>query len=323
MSKHSSQRGFTMAELLVVVAITAVLVAIAIPVFSGQLEKSREATDIANIRSAYAEVMTSVNLDGQEHAYDPIALEQKQDGWQNAGYRDALRALGTIVGEPATGGSVVVEYKLASGAAVAPASSAVAPAAGTATAAANLSLTSASTTLASVHLAAAGSSSGITITFSGAVPGDQATVDAQTPGIADDAKTILLSLAAAERQALKLYADENTDQAMGYRVKWKPDGSFELTKTYDAQVFHSWNATKILNPVPESDPSKNERGFIVMVTTMNGKVIVGSNLRFDPETKTVTALPYHVKHSKYGKANDLVQIGNGSDRVWNEGALIY
>lgn len=319
MSKHGSQRGFTMAELLVVVAIIAVLVAIAIPVFSGQLEKSREATDIANIRSAYAEVMTSVNLDGQEHASDPIALKQKQDGWQNAGFRDALRALGAIVGEPATGGSVVVEYKLASGAAVAPASYAVAPAAGTATAAANLSPPSASTTLASVHLAAAGSSSGITITFSGAVPGDQATVDAQTPGIADNAKTILLSLAAAERQALKLYADENTDQAMGYRVKWKPDGSFELTKTYDAQVFHTWNATKIL----ESDPSKNERGFIVMVTTINGKVIVGSNLRFDPETKTVTALPYHVKHSQYGKANDLVQIGNGSDRVWNEGALIY
>ena len=33
----------------------AVLVAIAIPIFTSQLEKSREATDVANIRSAYAE----------------------------------------------------------------------------------------------------------------------------------------------------------------------------------------------------------------------------------------------------------------------------
>ncbi len=49
-----NKKGFTMAELLIVVAIIAVLVAIAIPVFTSQLEKSREATDIANIRSAYA-----------------------------------------------------------------------------------------------------------------------------------------------------------------------------------------------------------------------------------------------------------------------------
>ena len=49
--------GFTLAELLVVVAIISVLVAIAIPIFSSQIEKSREAVDLANVRSAYAEVM--------------------------------------------------------------------------------------------------------------------------------------------------------------------------------------------------------------------------------------------------------------------------
>ena len=54
-----NRKGFTLAELLIVVAIIAVLVAIAIPVFTTQLEKSREATDLANIRSAYAEAMAS------------------------------------------------------------------------------------------------------------------------------------------------------------------------------------------------------------------------------------------------------------------------
>lgn len=49
-----NRRGFTLAELLIVVAIIAVLVAIAIPVFSSQLESSKQATDLANIRSAYA-----------------------------------------------------------------------------------------------------------------------------------------------------------------------------------------------------------------------------------------------------------------------------
>ena len=53
-----NKKGFTLAELLIVVAIIAVLVAIAIPIFTNQLEKSREATDLANVRSAYAAVVT-------------------------------------------------------------------------------------------------------------------------------------------------------------------------------------------------------------------------------------------------------------------------
>lgn len=59
LKKIKEKKGFTLAELLVVVAIIAVLVAISIPVFSVQLEKAREATDAANIRAAYAEVVTA------------------------------------------------------------------------------------------------------------------------------------------------------------------------------------------------------------------------------------------------------------------------
>ena len=55
--KLKSDRGFTLAELLIVVAIIGVLVAIAIPIFTSQLEKSREAVDLSDVRSAYAEVM--------------------------------------------------------------------------------------------------------------------------------------------------------------------------------------------------------------------------------------------------------------------------
>ena len=50
-----NKKGFTLAELLIVVAIIAVLVAISIPIFTAQLEKSREAVDEATIRAAYAE----------------------------------------------------------------------------------------------------------------------------------------------------------------------------------------------------------------------------------------------------------------------------
>ncbi|MCR5096310.1 MAG: prepilin-type N-terminal cleavage/methylation domain-containing protein [Erysipelotrichaceae bacterium] len=50
--KKNLKKGFTLAELLIVVAIIAVLVAIGIPIFNGQLEKSREAYDIYTMRQA-------------------------------------------------------------------------------------------------------------------------------------------------------------------------------------------------------------------------------------------------------------------------------
>ncbi len=54
MFKKLNKKGFTLAELLIVVAIIGVLVAISIPIFTGQLEKARLATNQANARSAYA-----------------------------------------------------------------------------------------------------------------------------------------------------------------------------------------------------------------------------------------------------------------------------
>ena len=58
--KKNNKKGFTLAELLIVVAIIAVLVAVAIPVFNAQLERSRDATSVANIRSAYAQAQIAL-----------------------------------------------------------------------------------------------------------------------------------------------------------------------------------------------------------------------------------------------------------------------
>lgn len=55
LKKMRERKGFTLAELLIVVAIIGVLVAIAIPIFTAQLEKSRDAVTASNMRAAYAE----------------------------------------------------------------------------------------------------------------------------------------------------------------------------------------------------------------------------------------------------------------------------
>ena len=77
-----NNKGFTLAELLIVVAIIAVLVAIAIPVFTSQLEKSREATDLANVRSAYSSVVMQYLNDGKT-ATLTVESKQTQNGWQS------------------------------------------------------------------------------------------------------------------------------------------------------------------------------------------------------------------------------------------------
>ena len=54
-------KGFTLAELLIIVAIIAILVGISIPIFTSQLEKSRRAVDKANARNIEAVLGVAAN----------------------------------------------------------------------------------------------------------------------------------------------------------------------------------------------------------------------------------------------------------------------
>ncbi len=109
---RSLKTGFTLMEMLIVVVIIAVLVAVAIPTFTSSLERSREATDLANVRSAYGKVSLAALLDGSSTT-ETVSLTQKQDGWQTPGTiniggitEDSPRWIGT----PKAGGSCKVFY---------------------------------------------------------------------------------------------------------------------------------------------------------------------------------------------------------------------
>lgn len=89
MRKMKNSKGFTLMEMLIVVAIIAILVAIMIPTMTSALEKARDAADAANLRSAYAEAMvkliegnTTTGTDDKESVTSaPITITGKVAGF--------------------------------------------------------------------------------------------------------------------------------------------------------------------------------------------------------------------------------------------------
>ena len=96
--EERENKGFTLMEMLIVVAIIAILIAIAIPVFTGQLEKAREATDAANIRAGYAEVMMAALDSNSTNAQKVVTLQQTQTDWQDKTIFSNLVSLFSVSG---------------------------------------------------------------------------------------------------------------------------------------------------------------------------------------------------------------------------------
>ena len=117
MFKKLNKKGFTLAELLIVVAIIGVLVAISIPIFTSQLEKAREATDMANVRAAYAEVVTSYLSENKADEVD-VKITSNTSDWKSDStaelnghlYKDMINAStgGTLKVAVDTNGKVTI-----------------------------------------------------------------------------------------------------------------------------------------------------------------------------------------------------------------------
>lgn len=111
--KLKKQGGFTLVEMLIVVAIIAILVAVSIPIITVSLQKTQHATDLANERSAKMEIMAQyllkdentlfTNASGSVVAATGENAKIKADGTTTYAY-DAANGVLLINGQAPTAG---------------------------------------------------------------------------------------------------------------------------------------------------------------------------------------------------------------------------
>ena len=112
LKKFTNKKGFTLMEMLIVVAIIAILVAIAIPTFNNSLNKARVATDAANIRAAYAEVMVkyldNVDADNPAQSETVTTTADNDTAMEIAGGKYTWTKGATVTISVASNGTVTV-----------------------------------------------------------------------------------------------------------------------------------------------------------------------------------------------------------------------
>lgn len=77
MCKLKKRNGFTLVEMLIVIAIIAILIAIAIPTVSTALENSRVAVDQANERAAQGAAVTAYLANSEKWLNSPAKQDDK------------------------------------------------------------------------------------------------------------------------------------------------------------------------------------------------------------------------------------------------------
>lgn len=114
-----NKKGFTLMEMLIVVAIIVILISVSMPMFSSQLSKARKATNDANVRAAKAvatsEYLSEVKTAGTYY-YDGVNGVLVKDGSNIQPYSKAEKESNPAVKEDQIIKVTITDAKGATGA---------------------------------------------------------------------------------------------------------------------------------------------------------------------------------------------------------------
>ena len=111
-AQKNKKCGFTLAELLIVVAIVGILVAISIPIFSAQLHKARVAADWANLRAYYSEIQADYIATGKCNPKVPTDEDYHTEITFFDGQTVKLKAGQIMIREPGDENGYVYGYQI-------------------------------------------------------------------------------------------------------------------------------------------------------------------------------------------------------------------
>lgn len=75
----NNRKGFTTVELVIVIAVIAILAAVLIPTFTGLIEKANDSAALQTARAAYTKYMTNVDYTKENAADDLIVIVTEDD----------------------------------------------------------------------------------------------------------------------------------------------------------------------------------------------------------------------------------------------------
>lgn len=111
--RKSGKKGFTLMEMLIVVAIIGILIAIMIPTFNNALNKARVSADEANLRSYYAEVVADHMLNDETTKW-PTAVTDSNTVMVD-GVTYTLQAGKYTLTVDSTNDTIKIQYKIEKG----------------------------------------------------------------------------------------------------------------------------------------------------------------------------------------------------------------